>query len=520
MFIIKRNGVQVDFNPSKIHTRIKKQATGLNVSCDEVFLKVTQGIADNMTTKQVDDLIAITCEGLTYKHPDYSKLAGNICISRLHKETDENFMKVTKKLKNAGILNDKYYEKVKENIEEIDKAINYELDFVFDYFGWNKLKEIYLIKIKEDVVERPQHMYMRVALSVTNNIEDTIKYYNLLSNHFISPATPIMLNAGTIIGQLASCNLNFLKGDNTDDLLKTFNNICISSSKAEGIGLAMHNIRSKESYVGKEGGKAGGLLKYLKVVNDGLRFWNQRGKRPGSCAIYLEPWHKDIFDLLDIRKQTGSDELRARDLFTALWIPDNFMRAVKNNEDWYLFCPNDIMNAGLKPFYDIYGDEYEEEYNKAVQLGIGKKVKAHDVWLNILESQIETGTPYMAFKDNANKKNAQSNIGVIKSSNLCCLDGDTLLTVRDSQENIYDITIKELVSKIDNLEQFEVLSENNNFEIVLIGDLTRKDAEVIEIIDEENNFKLICTPDHKILTKNRSYVEAQFLLEDDELIYK
>jgi ribonucleoside-diphosphate reductase alpha chain len=420
MQVIKRNGNKIDFNPSRILTRIKKQSEGLKVNADEVFIKVTQGLADNMTTNELDDLISIVAESLAMNHPDYSKLAANIAISKLHKETEDNFMKATKKMYNGGLLSEIYYNKVKENIELIESVIDYSRDFNFDYFGWCSLKDIYLLKLSNgDLVERPQHMYVRVALMTTSNPKDFKEKYMDLSNQKESPATPIKINIGTTIGQIASCNLSILSDDSTEGLLDMLGRISISSSKAEGIGLALSNIRSKETNVGSSDGKAGGLLKYLKVINESLRFWNQRGKRPGSCAIYLEPWHKDVFDLLDIRKKTGDETMRARDLFSALWIPDNFMRAIESNGDWYLFCPHDIKKAGLKPFYEIYGAEYEAEYNKAVEMGLGKKIKAHDLWLKIIESQIETGMPYMCYKDAANEKSNQKNFGVIHSSNLC-----------------------------------------------------------------------------------------------------
>jgi ribonucleoside-diphosphate reductase alpha chain len=419
MEIIKRNGIKVEFNPTKITNRIKKQSEDLKIDKDKIFINVTKSLGENMSTRQIDDLIAQTSASLITNHPDYSKFAGNICISRLHKETEEDFLKITKKLYNANVLNESYVEKVKEYYDIIKKHIDFDRDYSFDYFGWSRLQEVYLLKIGENIIERPQHMYMRLAITVTNTPEDAIELYNMYSLQKISPATPLLINAGTRTNTMISCNLSFNKGDNTEDLLNTFNNICIASSRAEGIGLAVHNIRSKESYVGTGSGKAGGLLKYLKIVNEGLRFWNQRGKRPGSAAIYLEPWHKDIEDLLDIRKNTGSEELRARDLFTALWIPDNFMNAVEHDLDWYLFCPNDIKKAGLKPLYEIYGEEYEEEYNKAVELGIGRKIKATELFKKILESQIETGMPYMTFKDHVNRKTPQKNIGTIKSSNLC-----------------------------------------------------------------------------------------------------
>jgi ribonucleoside-diphosphate reductase alpha chain len=279
---------------------------------------------------------------------------------------------------------------------------------------------MYLLKTPEGkVVERPQHMYMRVALWVTKSFEEAVEYYNSLSNQLISPATPIMINAGTKTPQLASCVLKYNHGDSRGGLLQTLNDISTYSSDAAGIGLCMSNIRSKESRINSSGGFAGGLLKYLKIVNESLRFFNQQGRRPGSAAIYLEPWHKDILDLLDIKKNTGAEELRARDLFTSIWLPDNFMEAVKNNGDWYLFCPNDILKAGLKPLQELYGEEYEETYNKAVELGLGKKIKAQTIWNKIIESQVETGVPYLCSKDNANKKTNHQNIGVIKQSNLC-----------------------------------------------------------------------------------------------------
>jgi ribonucleoside-diphosphate reductase alpha chain len=279
---------------------------------------------------------------------------------------------------------------------------------------------MYLLKRPNGVVvERPQHMYMRVALWVTDNFVDAVEYYKSLSNQLISKATPIMINAGTKVPQLASCVLHYNNSDSRNGLLNTLTDISTYSSDAAGIGLSMSNIRSKESRISTSGGYAGGLLKYLKIVNESLRFFNQQGRRPGSAAIYLEPWHKDIFDLLDIKKNTGAEELRARDLFTALWIPDNFMRAVKDNTEWYLFCPNDIITAGIKPLQESFGDEYEENYNKAVSLGLGKKVKAQDIWSKIIESQVETGIPYLCSKDSANRKTNHQNIGVIKQSNLC-----------------------------------------------------------------------------------------------------
>jgi ribonucleoside-diphosphate reductase alpha chain len=421
--IRKRGGDEVSFNPQKIYNRVKRAARGLTVNADEVFIKVitsvpTEGV---ITTKELDKLVYEIAAAYTGSHHDYSRLASSVAISAYHKETDDSFCNTMHTLHVDGIINDKLMETIElYGPENIDSVINHENDYNFDYFAWKSLSEMYLLKTPEGrIIERPQHMYMRVALWVTKSFEQAVEYYQSLSNQLISPATPIMINAGTKTPQLASCVLKYNNGDSREGLLQTFSDISTYSSDAAGIGLCMSNIRSKESRINSSGGFAGGLLKYLKIVNEGLRFFNQQGRRPGSAAIYIEPWHKDIIDLLEIKKNTGAEELRAKDLFTSIWLPDNFMNAVKNNDDWYLFCPNDIIKAGIKPLQEAYGDEYESNYNKAVELGLGKKVKAQTIWNKIIESQVETGVPYLCSKDSANRKTNHQNIGVIKQSNLC-----------------------------------------------------------------------------------------------------
>lgn len=887
MKIIKRNGQKIDFNPNKILIRIKKQSANLKVNVDDIFIKVTQGLADNMTTNQLDDLISVVSESLAMNHPDYSKLAANIAISRLHKETEDSFMKATKKLYNGGLLNETYYNKVKDNIELIESVIDYTKDYNFDYFAWCSLKDIYLLKIGDIVSERPQQMYVRVALSLTNTPEKFKTLYEKLSTQMVSPATPIKINIGTKIGQIASCfdentnvyingkglipikdvkigdktithknrlkkvtniwindvgdrdvfkfkvyrsrpiictgnhefysiskeqltwnispkfnsisylregdyiknanyvgdisleiidlyevikdtenytitcddefiygsyhykqrihnvdhiveqkreikkikryltidkdmakfighwygdgtiikrdgrirgiglvahkkqikihnfiektiekyfglhvtkylskhtkndseyysftinnnllglcfnklfgsyyhgkqiipsmydwnkelfdnffigiinsdgcvtsngeirismkneqfiknlctilkkhnynvghsmtksglsridmgknndlikhvfkhyddnrleitninnarkyfikingeyfsqimtkelisyddkkvynleieddhsycvegiiakncNLSIVPDDSTEGLLDMLGRISISSSKAEGIGLAISNIRSKESSVGNSNGKAGGILKYLKIVNEALRFWNQRGKRPGSCAVYIETWHKDIFDVLDIRKKTGDETLRARDLFTALWISDNFINAVLTDTDWHLFCPHEIKLAGLKPFYEIYGAEFEEEYNKAIALGIGKKIKARDLWLKIIETQIETGMPYICFKDHANNKTNHKNIGIIHSSNLCS-EIMQATTMKGKKENEPATTAICTLSSIP----VQKCIIDGKFDYKLLGEITSMIVEYLNVAIDVNEY--------------------------------
>jgi len=427
--IKKRNGELVSFAPTKILNRIKRAAKGLKtVNSDEIFIKVitsmpTEGV---INTFELDTLIAETAESYITSHYEYSKLASAIAISSFHKSTSDNFyetMLILNKKDEFGksVVHDELIEKIeKYGADKVNAILNYENDYNFDFFAFRTLQKMYLLKNSKGVIlERPQHMYMRIALWVTDSFEDAVDYYNELTNQLISKASPIMINSGTLNAQLASCVLHYNNEDSKEGLLGTFSDIATYSSNAAGIGLCMSNQRSKESFISTSGGKAGGLLKYLKIVNEGLRFFDQNGKRPGSAAIYLEPWHKDIFDLLDIKKNTGQEELRARDIFTALWVPDNFMRAVRNDSDYYLFCPNEIKKAGLKPLQEIYGEEFEAEYNKAIELGLGKKVKAKDIWVKVYESQIETGVPYIGFKDNVNKKSNHKNIGTVKQSNLC-----------------------------------------------------------------------------------------------------
>ncbi len=477
--ITKREGDDVAFNPQKIYQRIKRASKGLNVNSDEIFIKVITSVPTEglVTTKELDKLIYEIAAAYTGSHHDYSRLASSVAISSYHKETSDSFSETMKFLCDEGIVNDKLIEIINNyGSDKIDSVINHDNDYNFDYFAWRSLQEMYLLKTpKGKVVERPQHMYMRVALWVTNTFEEAVDYYQSLSNQLVSKATPIMINAGTKVPQLASCVLHYNNSDSRQGLLESFSDISTYSSDAAGIGLCMSNIRSKESRINSSGGFAGGLLKYLKIVNEGLRFFNQQGRRPGSAAIYLEPWHKDIMDLLDIKKNTGAEELRARDLFTSLWIPDNFMNAVRNNSDWYLFCPNDILNAGIKPLQECFGDEYEENYNKAVQMGLGKKVSAQNIWNKIIESQVETGVPYLCSKDSANRKTNHQNIGVIKQSNLC----NEIYQYTD-EETTAICTLSSMV-----LKNFIV---SGKFDYQLLFDEVRKVVRALNNVIDKNNY--------------------------------
>lgn len=478
--IQKRDGKGASFDPKKIQNRIKKAAKGLKINSDEIFIKVITSMPTegSIKTTELDKLVCEISAAYTGSHNDYSVFAANVAITSFYKNTNENFYETMKGLNDLGIVNDKFMAIIeKYGTDKIQDALKFERDFKFDYFGWKALEGTYLLKNNNGVtVERPQHMFMRIALWVTNSFEEAIEYYELLSNHLISPATPIMINSGTKNAQLASCVLHMNDGDSREGLLRTINDVSSYSADAAGIGLCMSNIRSKDSRISKTGGYAGGLLKFIKIINESLRFFNQQGRRPGAAAIYIEPWHKDVFDLMEIRKNTTKDELAARDLFTALWIPDNFMRAVKEEGDYYLFCPNDIIKAGLKPLYEIYGEEFEEEYNKAVAMGLGKKIKATDLWKKIYESQVETGVPYIAYKDHANRKTNHKNFGTIKSSNLCI----EVFQYTDEKDITAICTLSSLV-----LKNFVI---DGKFDFKLLEQATRKIAKALNKVVDINHY--------------------------------
>ena len=520
---MKRNGEKTPFNPQKIQMRIKKAAKGLRVNSDQIFINVMNTIPyeGDLETTRLDKQIADVAAAYTGSHYDNSRFAAIISVSSYHKETMSSFTETMKVLNENGVVHDELIAKIDQyGAAKVDAIIDNERDYNFDYFAWRTLQEMYLLKNGKGVaIERPQHMYLRVALWVTNSLKEAKEYYESLSKQLISPATPIMINAGTTVPQLASCVLEYNSEDSIDGLINTFSDVSRYSAAGAGIGLCMSNIRSKETRIKSSGGRAMGLLKYLKIINEGLRGFNQQGRRPGAAAIYLEPWHKDIFDLLDIKRNTGVEEARARDLFTALWVPDLFFKAVKEDLDWHLFCPHDIKKAGLKPLQELYGDEFESEYEKAIALGIGKKVKAQEIWKKVYESQIETGVPYILAKDSANKKTNHQNIGTLKESNLC-LAGNSILTIMvDGKEESVDIqTLVEMLNddKLVLVKSFNESDGKDEFKEVTGGKMMNANAKVMEITDEQGRV-IVCTPDHEVYTINRGWVMAKDLLETDQM---
>jgi len=429
MLVLKRDGRRETVKFEKITARIDKLCYGLDmnfIDVAEVVKKVVGGLYDCVTTVELDNLAAEVCASLTTKHPDYATLAARIAISNLHKETSKSFSNTMKRLytyidpktgENASLISKEVYEVIRNNAAMLDSNIIYDRDFNYDYFGFKTLERSYLLKIDGKVIERPQHMLLRVSVGIHhNNIEKAIQTYNLMSEKWFTHATPTLFNAGTPKPQLSSCFLLTVKEDSIDGIYETLKDCAKISQSAGGIGLAIHNIRATGSYIKGTNGTSNGIIPMLKVFNDTARYVDQGGgKRKGAFAIYLEPWHSDVFDFLALKKNHGKEELRARDLFYALWISDLFMKRVEANEEWSLFCPHEA--PGLS---DTWGDEFEKLYEKYEREGKARKVvKAQDLWFEIIESQIETGTPYMLFKDHANRKSNQKNLGTIKSSNLC-----------------------------------------------------------------------------------------------------
>jgi len=429
MYVIKRDGKKESVKFDKITARIQKLCYGLDphhVSSLNVAQRVIEGVYDGVTTSELDNLAAEVAATMTVKHPDYALLASRIAISNLHKNTKKSFSETMKDLytyidpktgKQAPLLADDVWAVIEKNAELLDSTIIYDRDFGYDFFGFKTLEKSYLLKLNGKVVERPQHMLMRVSVGIhKEDIDGAIETYNLMSERWFTHATPTLFNAGTPKPQLSSCFLLTMKGDSIDGIYDTLKQTALISQSAGGIGLSIHNVRATGSYIRGTNGTSNGIVPMLRVFNDTARYVDQGGgKRKGSFAIYLEPWHADIFEFLDLKKNHGKEELRARDLFYAMWIPDLFMKRVEAEGEWSLFCPNEC--PGLA---DTYGAEFEMLYTKYESEGRQRKtIKARELWSAILESQVETGTPYMLYKDACNEKSNQKNLGTIKSSNLC-----------------------------------------------------------------------------------------------------
>lgn len=426
MRVLKRNGELQDIAFDKILNRVKKigMETNININYSSLVIKVIDQLYDKIPTSKIDELTAEQCASLSTKSPEYGVLAGRIVISNHQKNTPSSFltaMKILYEFKDIrGIHNPLICEKVWNIIQKysdsFEEMINYDRDYLIDYFGFKTLERAYLFRVNDKIIERPQHMWLRVSIGIHGeDIKSVKESYNLMSQKYFTHATPTLFNAGTNRPQLSSCYLIALEEDSLDGIFNTLKDCAHISKWAGGIGLHIHNVRANGSLINGTNGKSTGLVPMLRVFNDTAKYINQGGKRNGSFAIYLETWHADIEDFLEMKKNHGDEELRARDLFYALWVSDLFMERVKENGKWALFCPNEC--PGL---HDVYGKAFEKLYKKYEDSGKYRKlVDARDLWFKILDAQMETGTPYILYKDHANKKSNQQNLGTIKSSNLC-----------------------------------------------------------------------------------------------------
>jgi ribonucleoside-diphosphate reductase alpha chain len=428
MYVVKRDGHKEPVMFDKITERIKKLCYGLNELVDpvKVAMRVIEGLYDGVSTSELDNLAAETAASMTIAHPDYAQLAARVAISNLHSNTKKSFSETMKDMylyvnprngQEAPLLSDEVFKVIQENSAFLDSHIIYTRDFNYDYFGFKTLERSYLLKINGKIVERPQHMLMRVSVGIhLDDLKSVIETYDLMSKKFFTHATPTLFNAGTPKPQMSSCFLLAMQDDSIDGIYDTLKQTAKISQSAGGIGLSIHNVRATGSYIRGTNGTSNGIVPMLRVFNDTARYVDQGGgKRKGSFAIYIETWHADIFEFLDLKKNTGKEEMRARDLFFAMWTSDLFMKRVQEDASWTLMCPNEC--PGL---YDVYGEEFEAMYLDYEFRGKGRKtIRARELWEKILESQIETGTPYMLYKDAANRKSNHKNLGTIRSSNLC-----------------------------------------------------------------------------------------------------
>ena len=487
MYVVKRDGHKEPVMFDKITDRIKKLCYGLNDMVDavKVAMRVIEGLYDGVTTSELDNLAAETAASMTATHPDYAQLAARIAISNLHKNTNKSFSETMSEMyhyvnprtnQQAPLLSQEVYEVIKENAAFLDSHIIYTRDFNYDYFGFKTLERSYLLRINGQIVERPQHMLMRVAVGIhLNDMESVIETYELMSKKFFTHATPTLFNAGTPKPQMSSCFLLTMKDDSIDGIYDTLKQTAKISQSAGGIGLAIHNVRATGSYIRGTNGTSNGIVPMLRVYNDTARYVDQGGgKRKGSFAIYLETWHADIFEFLDLKKNTGKEEMRARDLFFAMWTSDLFMKRVEEDTTWTLMCPNEC--PGLD---DVYGDEFEALYLSYEAKGKGRKtIKARELWEKILESQIETGTPYMLYKDAANRKSNQKNLGTIRSSNLC-----TEIMEYSSADEIAVCNLASI--------SLPMFVENGAFNHELLYDVTKRVTRNLNKVIDRNYYPVI-----------------------------
>jgi ribonucleoside-diphosphate reductase alpha chain len=484
MYVVKRDGHKEPVMFDKITDRIKKLCYGLNdlVDAVKVAMRVIEGLYDGVTTSELDNLAAETAASMTISHPDYAQLAARIAISNLHKNTTKSFSETMNEMflyvnprtnQEAPLLSDEVHQVIQDNAEFLDSHIIYNRDFNYDYFGFKTLERSYLLKINGKIVERPQHMLMRVSVGIhLDDLDSVLETYDLMSKKFFTHATPTLFNAGTPKPQMSSCFLLAMQDDSIDGIYDTLKQTAKISQSAGGIGLSIHNVRATGSYIRGTNGTSNGIVPMLRVFNDTARYVDQGGgKRKGSFAIYIETWHADIFDFLDLKKNTGKEEMRARDLFFAMWTSDLFMKRVQENANWTLMCPNEC--PGL---YDVYGDEFEKMYTDYEKAGKGRKtIKAHELWEKILESQIETGTPYMLYKDAANRKSNQKNLGTIRSSNLCT--------------EIMEYTSKDEIA-VCNLASISLpmFVENGKFDHDLLCDVTKRVTRNLNKVIDRNYY--------------------------------
>jgi ribonucleoside-diphosphate reductase alpha chain len=487
MYVIKRDGHKEPVMFDKITDRIKKLCYGLNglVEPVKVAMRVIEGLYDGVSTSELDNLAAETAASMTIAHPDYAQLAARIAISNLHSNTKKSFSETMNEMYHyvnprtnleAPLLSEEVYKVIMDNAKFLDSHVIYNRDFNYDYFGFKTLERSYLLRINGKIVERPQHMLMRVAVGIhLNDLEAVIETYDLMSKKFFTHATPTLFNAGTPKPQMSSCFLLAMKDDSIDGIYDTLKNTAKISQSAGGVGLSIHNVRATGSYIRGTNGTSNGIVPMLRVFNDTARYVDQGGgKRKGSFAIYIETWHADIFEFLDLKKNTGKEEMRARDLFFAMWTSDLFMKRVQENGTWTLMCPNEC--PGL---YDVHGEEFEKMYTDYERAGKGRKtIKAHELWEKILESQIETGTPYMLYKDAVNRKSNQKNLGTIRSSNLCT----EIMEYTSSDE----IAVCNLASL-----SLPMFVENNTFNHELLFTVTKRVTRNLNKVIDRNYYPVI-----------------------------